>query len=159
MLRLIWVIIVSGSDLPFGAGGAPRRGGEASRNQTTAPVELIDIIFALSNISLVREIVQDNLIQIEELSKVSKGQTEGLRSLMLEKQKQVFTDLIDIEVLLKGILNENVASADHRPSHRNFNLNTQQSKALIYALSFAINHLIKFIPGSVGGSPVPGVII
>jgi hypothetical protein len=159
VLKHIWVIIVSGSDLPFGDGGAPGSGGADSRNRTTAPVELIDIIFALSNISLVREIVQENLIQIEELSKVSKGQTEGLRLLIVEKQKQVFTDLIDIEHLLNGILNDNVAPAHHRPSHRDFNLDTQQSKALVYALSFAINHLIKFIPGVAGGSSVPGVII
>ena len=159
------MIIVSGSDVPFEGGGAFRGSGPAggggadNRNRTTAPVELIDIIFALSNISLVREIVQDNLVQIEALGKVSKGQTEGLRSIILEKQKQVFTDLMDIEQILKGILNENAVSAQRHQSHRNFNLNTQQSKALIYALSFAINHLMKFIPGAAGGSQVPGVII
>lgn len=144
--------------MPVG-GGVFGGGGATDGNRTTAPVELIDIIFALSNISLVRGIVQENLTQIEELGKVSKGQTEGLRTMMLEKQKQVFTDLVEIEHILKGILNENVPSATHRPSRRNFNLNTQQSKALVYALSFAVNHLIKFIPGSAGGSQVPGVII
>lgn len=123
-----------------------------------APVELIDIIFALSNIGLVREIVQDNLNQLEALGAVGKGQTEGLRAMITQKQKQVFSDLTDIEKTLQGIVDQSAMPVAQRQPGRNFNLNPQQSKALIYAISFSISHLMKFIPGA--GSPqVPGVII
>lgn len=152
---------MSGADVPFGGGGfgAGGAGGAAGGNRTTAPVELIDIVFALSNISLVREIVQQNLIQLQDLGQVSKGQTEGLRAMIMDKQKQVFADLSEIEHLLRGIIDEGAVAMSRNPARRNFNLSAQQSKALIYAISFSISHLVKFIPGAGGGSNVPGVII
>lgn len=152
------VIYMSGADVPYG-GGTFGGGGMAGGGSTTAPVELIDIVFALSNISLVREIVQENITQLEELRRVGKGQTEGLHAMIMDKQKQVFADLTDIEQTFKVIIDQSAIPVPQRQIRRNFNLSAHQSKALIYALSFSVSHLLKFIPGAAGGSQVPGVII
>ena len=157
------MIIVSGADVPFGGGGVGGIGGPgragAGGGSTMAPVELIDIIFALSNISLVREIVQENMNQLEDLRKVGKGQNEGLHAMIMDKQKQVHADLTEIEQTFKIIIDQSALSVQQHQVRRNFNLNEKQSKALIYAISFSVSHLLKFIPGAGGGSQVPGVII
>ena len=129
-----------------------------------APVEMIDIVFALSNVSLVREIVQENLNQLEGLRAVGKGQNEGLHAMIMDKQKQVYADLTDVEQTFKVIVDQSATTAQQHQIRRNFNLNEKQSKALVYAISFSVSHLLKFIPGAGGsggggGSGVPGVII
>ena len=143
---------MSGADVPSG-----------SRDHTfsspaAAPVEMIDIIFAISNIRLVREIVRDNMQQLDDLSKVGKGQTEGLRNMIMERHKQVFADLNDVELVLNNLMEKEKNSTAHI-MNRNVSLNAQQSRVLVYALSFAINHLLRFIPGSSTGVQLPGSII
>ncbi|WP_148266638.1 hypothetical protein [Methanocella arvoryzae] len=154
---------MSGADVPFGGRAFGGSGGAAAgRGSTMAPVELIDIIFALSNVSLVREIVQENLNYLEGLRAVSKGQNEGLHAMIMDKQKQIYADLADVEQTFKVIVDQSATTAPQHQIHRNFNLNEKQSKALIYAISFSVSHLLKFIPGAgggQGGSGVPGVII
>jgi hypothetical protein len=68
----------------------------------SAPIELIDVVFALSNVRLVKEIVQDNLRQLDQLNAVGKGQTEGLKSMILQKQQQALKDLNGVEKVLIG---------------------------------------------------------
>ena len=140
--------MVSGPDIPsdFPISGAP----------ASAPIEMIDIVFALSNVKLVREIVQDNLQQTEQLADIGKGQTEGLRAMILQKQRQALDDLTGVEGVLTGIVDE--ALKPHPTgANRDISLNSAHSKALIYALTFAIGHLMKFIPQQ--GGQVPGTMI
>ncbi len=127
----------------------------------SAPIELIDVVFALSNIRLVKEIVQDNLRQLDQLDRMgmSKGQTEGLKAMIMEKQKQAYADLEKVEQTLNAIVEESVAPAGV-PPQRDVSLGADQSRALITALAFAISHLMKFMPQPAGGpGEVPGTII
>ena len=146
---ILVMTLVSGPDIPSESpfGGAP----------SSAPIEVIDIVFALSNLKLVREIVQDNLKQAEALAYMGKGQTEGLRSMIIQKQKQVLNDLDGVEKVLSGIV-EDTLLPHRRVSNRNVSLSPEHSQALIYALGFAIGHLMKFMP-SQGGAEVPGTAI
>lgn len=123
----------------------------------SAPIEMIDIVFALSNIKLVREIVQDNLKQVEDLAKVGKGQTEGLRSMIMEKQKNALKDIGGVEKVLNEIVEGAIAPQRNAPN-RNVSLSPEHSQALIYGLSFAIGHLMKFMPVQ-GGGEMPGTIV
>lgn len=136
-----------GPDIPMG--GSP----------ASAPIELIDVVFALSNIRLVKEIVQDNLRQLSELDKMGKGQTEGLKMMIVQKQEQAFKDLDGVEKTLDRIVEESIAQAGGA-AQRDVSLGPEQSRALITALSFAIAHLMKFMPQQ-GPSPgeMPGTII
>jgi hypothetical protein len=140
---------VSGPDFPLAAMPA------------SAPIEMIDLIFALSNVRLVKEIVKENLKQMEDLTSASKGQTEGLRNMILQKQHQALDDLTGVETVLGDIAKESKTEPGERPQ-RNISLGPDHSKALIYALSFAIGHLARFIPGQpgiMGGGEIQGSII
>lgn len=134
-----------GPDIP--AGGIP----------ASAPIELIDVVFALSNIRLVKEIVQDNLRQLSELDRVGKGQTEGLKMMIVQKQEQALNNLDNVERTLNRIVEESIAQAGHA-AQRDVSLGPEQSRALIAALSFAISHLMKFMPQP-GSSEMPGTMV
>jgi hypothetical protein len=140
------VIMVIGPDIPAGFSPA------------SAPIELIDVVFALSNIRLVKEIVQDNLRQLSQLDRVSKGQTEGLKMMIVQKQEQAYKDLDNVEKTLNSIVEESVAQAG-QTSQRDVSLGPEQSRALIGALSFAIGHLMKFLPQPGAGNELPGTIV
>jgi len=122
-------------------------------------IELIDIIFAFSNVRLVRELVQDQIRQLEEMGG-SKGQTEGLREMIMVKQKTLYTNLSEVEKLLEGIIDMNITSGARMVGTRNIQLNAEQSRAMISAIVFAINHMAKFVPGSnVGSGGLPESMI
>jgi hypothetical protein len=137
---------VIGPDIPSGAA-----------SPASAPIELIDVVFALSNIRLVKQIIQDNLKQLSELDQVSKGQTEGLKAMIVQKQEQAFNDLDSVEKTLNSIIEESIAQSG-QASQKDVSLGPEQSRALISALSFAISHLMKFMPQQGPGTPVPGTI-
>jgi hypothetical protein len=134
-----------GPDIPAGVSPA------------SAPIELIDVVFALSNIRLVKEIVQDNLRQLSELDRVGKGQTEGLKMMIVQKQEQALKDLDNVERTLNRIVEDSIAQSGHYP-RGDVSLGPEQSKALISALSFAISHLMKFMPQP-GSSEMPGTMV
>ena len=67
-------------------------------------IEIIDIVFAFSNVKLVRELVEDNLKQLENAD-VSKGQTEGLKDMIVQKQRSMLKDLGSVGALLESIIN------------------------------------------------------
>lgn len=114
-------------------------------------IELIDMIFALSNVRLVKEIVQNNIAQIEQLGGISKGQTEGLRSMIMQKQRALFADLTGVETHLQDIVNVSSLSGVEKVKALNkISFTPEQSRALITAVSFAINHMAKFVPGYIG---------
>jgi hypothetical protein len=129
----------------------------AGFSPASAPIELIDIVFALSNIRLVKEIVQDNLRQLSQLDRVGKGQTEGLKAMIVQKQEQAYKDLDNVEKTLSRIVEENITQVGHA-SQQDISLGPEQSRALIGALSFAIGHLMKFMPQPGPGSEIPGTI-
>lgn len=131
----------------------------AGSSPASAPIELIDVIFALSNIRLVKEIVQDNMKQLSELDRVGKGQSEGLKAMIVQKQQQAYDDLNGVETTLNGIIEESIARAGGGQA-RDISLGPEQSRALVTALSFAIGHLMKFMPqqGS-GPGELPGTIV
>ena len=136
-----------GPELP--AGGSP----------ASAPVELIDVVFALSNIRLVKEIVQDNLRQLSELDHAGKGQTEGLKAMIVQKQQHSFQDLVGVEKTLNLIVEESIARQSVA-MQSDISLGPEQSRALVTALSFAIGHLMKFMPRPVSGpGELPGTIV
>jgi hypothetical protein len=124
----------------------------------SAPIELIDIVFALSNVKLVKEIVQDNLRQLEELKAIGKGQTEGLKAMIVQKQTQALSDLNGVEKVLNGIVEQSL-NPQKAQIQRDVSLGPEHSKALIYALTFAISHLMKFMPQQGAGGQMPGTII
>jgi hypothetical protein len=113
-------------------------------------IELIDIVFAFSNIRLVRELVEDNLKQLETAD-VSKGQTEGLKTMIVEKQRSLLKDLGDVENTLESIINAHTTPGVDIRGMRNVQLNPDQSKAFVSAIVFSINHMAKFIPAATGG--------
>jgi hypothetical protein len=124
----------------------------------SAPIELIDVVFALSNIRLVKEIVQDNLKQLSDLDKVGKGQTEGIKMMIVQKQEQAYRDLDNVEKTLSRIVDDSMAQAG-QAGQRDVSLGPEQSRALIGALSFAIGHLMKFMPQPGAGAEMPGTIV
>lgn len=123
-------------------------------------IELIDIIFVYSNVKLVRELVQDQIRQLEEMGGVSKGQAEGLKDMIMAKQKTLHANLLDVERLLGDIIDANATIGARMAGMRNIQLNAEQSQAMISAIVFAISHMAKFIPGpNMGGSGLPESII
>ncbi len=118
-------------------------------------IELIDIVFVFSNVKLVRELVQDQIRQIEAMGDVSKGQTEGLREMILEKQKTLYISLSEVEKLLENIIDASITPQARTAGMRNIQLNTEQSKAMVGAIVFAINHMAKFVPGAQMGGGLP----
>lgn len=122
-------------------------------------IELIDVVFVFSNVKLVRELVGDQIRQLEEMRDVSKGQTEGLQELIMGKQKALFLSLSEVERMLEGIIDAS-ASPQARPvGMHDIQLNPDQSKALSGAIVFAINHMAKFVPGANFGTGLPESII
>jgi len=117
-------------------------------------VEIIDVIFAFSNVKLVREIVQDNIKQLNEMNEVGKGQTEGLKNAIMQKQMGLYTSLSDVEKILEGII-DNITPQARIVGSRDIQLDPGQSQALAGAILFAINHMIKFIPGADLGNGLP----
>jgi hypothetical protein len=103
----------------------------------SAPIELIDVVFALSNIRLVKEIVQDNLKQLSDLDKVSKRQTEGIKMMIVQKQEQAYRDLDNVEKTPNRIVEDSLAQAG-QARQRDVSLGPEQSRALIGALSLTI---------------------
>lgn len=138
-------VMMIGPDIP--AGVAP----------SSAQIELIDVIFALSNIRLVKEIVEDNLRQLSKLDRAGKGQTEGLKAMIAQKQEQALKDLINVEATLNRIVEDSITHAG-TAYRQDVSLGPEQSRALIGALSFAISHLMKFMPHPAGGE-MPGTIV
>jgi hypothetical protein len=130
----------------------------AGYRPASAPIELIDVVFALSNIRLVKEIVQDNLRQLSQLDRVGKGQTEGLKAMIVQKQEQAYKDLDNVEKTLNNIVEQSVAQVG-QGSQRDVSLGPEQSRALVGALSFAIGHLMKFMPQQGAGGEMPGTIV
>jgi hypothetical protein len=123
-------------------------------------IELIDIIFAFSNVKLVRELVQDNIRQLEEMNSISKGQNEGIKQMIMAKQKVLYDNLSEVEKTLESVIDVNIKPQAPVPIAGNVQLNTDQSKALVGAIVFAINHMVKFIPGAnMGGSGLPESIV
>ncbi|OPY29861.1 MAG: hypothetical protein A4E28_00643 [Methanocella sp. PtaU1.Bin125] len=147
---------MSGTDIP-GAPGFQNIPGGAS--PASAPIELIDVVFALSNIRLVREIVQDNLRQLDELNVMGKGQTEGLKAMIVQKQQQALRDLDGVEGVLNGIVEASL-KPERTGAQQDISLGPEHSKALIYAITFAISHLMKFMPQpGTAGPEIPGSIV
>ncbi len=124
----------------------------------SAPIEMIDLVFALSNIRLVKEIVQDNLRQLSELDRSGKGQTEGLKAMIVQKQEQAYNNLDNVEKTLSLIVEDSISVQSGQFHGKDVSLDPEQSRALVGALSFAISHLMKFMPQP-GGSEVPGTIV
>ena len=123
-------------------------------------VELIDIIFAFSNVKLVRELVQDNIRQLEEMDMISKGQNEGLKQMIMQKQKMLYENLSKVEKTLETVIDVNITPQARAAGARNVQLDPAQSKALAGAIVFAINHMVKFIPGAnMGPSGLPESIV
>ncbi len=123
-------------------------------------IELIDIIFALSNVKLVRGLVQDQVRQLEEISGVSKGQNEGMRGMIVAKQKSLLSNLLEVEKMLEGIVSANNTIGARTAGMSDVQLNAEQSRAMVSAIVFAINHMAKFVPGSgMSGSGLPESII
>lgn len=118
-------------------------------------IELIDVVFVFSNVKLVRELVQDHIRQLEEMGDVSKGQTEGMREMILEKQKTLYSSLSDVEKLLETIIDTSITPQTRSAGMENIKLNSEQSRAMVGAIIFAINHMAKFVPGSNMGGGLP----
>lgn len=111
-------------------------------------IELIDVIFAYSNVKLVRELVEDQIQQLDEMSGMSKGQSEGIRGMIMSKQKALLVNLNDVEKMLEDIIDTNTARGVQRTGMRNVQLNPEQTQAMVGAIVFAINHMAKFVPGT-----------
>ncbi len=118
-------------------------------------VELIDVVFVFSNVKLVRELVQDHIRQLEAMGDVSKGQTEGMREMILAKQKSFYSSLSEVEALLERIIDTSITPQVRSAGMHNIQLNSDQSKAMIGAIVFAINHMAKFVPGGGTGGGLP----
>ena len=114
-------------------------------------IEIIDIVFAFSNVKLVRELVEDNLKQIEAAD-VSKGQTEGLKEMIVQKQRSMLKDLGSVESTLESIINTHTAPEINVREMGKVKLNPEQTRAFVSAIVFSINHMAKFIPAAaIGG--------
>ena len=113
-------------------------------------IELIDILFAFSNIRLVREIIEDNIKQLQTAD-ISKGQTEGLKNMILQKQETLLKDLGNVENLLGTIINNYMSPGVNVRSMGEVNLNPNESRAFVSAVLFSINHMAKFVPTAGGG--------
>jgi hypothetical protein len=130
-------------------------------------IELIDIVFAFSNVKLVRELVEDQIRQIDEMGGASKGgggaskgQSEGLKDMIMAKQKTLRANLLEVEKMLEDVIDVNTTVGARMAGMRNIQMNSEQSQAMISAIVFAINHMAKFIPGSnMGGSGLPESMI
>ncbi len=122
-------------------------------------VELIDVVFVFSNVKLVRELVQDHIRQLEEMGDVSKGQTEGMREMIMAKQKSLHASLSEVEELLERITDVSVTPQARAAGLSNIQLNSEQSRAMIGAIVFAINHMAKFVPGGGIGGGLPESIL
>lgn len=114
-------------------------------------IELIDIVFAFSNVKLVRELVEDNLKQLEAAD-VSKGQTEGMKALIVQKQRNMLQNLSDVETTLESIIDAHTTPGVDVREMRHVKLNPDQSKAFMSAIVFSISHMTKFIQGPPAGS-------
>lgn len=119
-------------------------------------IEIIDVVFAFSNVRLVRELVEDNLKQLEAAD-VSKGQTEGLKEMIVQKQRSMLKDLGSVESMLESIINTHMGPGINIREMGNVKLNPEQSKAFVSAIVFSINHMAKFIPAATAGGGVPGL--
>lgn len=118
-------------------------------------IELIDVVFVFSNVKLVRELVQDHIRQLEDLGDVSKGQTEGMREMIIAKQKSLYLSLSEVEKLLENIIDASITPQARSEGMHNIQLNSEQSRAMVGAIVFAINHMSKFVPGSGIGAGLP----
>jgi hypothetical protein len=118
-------------------------------------IELIDIIFAFSNVKLVRELVGDQIRQLEEMEGTSKGQAEGIKGMIMSKQKELHANLLEVEKMLGDVIDVNVTSGPRTAGMHNIEMNAGQSQAMISAIVFAISHMAKFVPGSSPGSIGP----
>jgi hypothetical protein len=122
-------------------------------------IELIDVVFAFSNVRLVRELVQDHIRQLEAYGDIGKGQTEGLRGMMIAKQKALFNSLSEVEKMLEGIIDTNISPQPRMAVMSNIQLSPEQSQAMVSAIVFAIAHISKFVPNAGTGSGLPESII
>lgn len=122
-------------------------------------IELIDVVFAFSNVKLVRELVQDHIRQLEEMDTVSKGQTEGMREMIMTKQKSLYASLSEVEALLESIIDASITPQARSAGVKNIQLNSEQSRAMVGAIVFAINHMAKFLPGAGIGGGLPESIL
>ncbi len=76
-----------------------------------------------------------------------------LRHLQREIEK------IKKKILTLGAAVEESVAQVGQASQRDVSLGPEQSRALIGALSFAIGHLMKFMPQPGAGSEIPGTIV
>ena len=119
-------------------------------------IEIIDVVFAFSNVKLVRELVEDNLKQLEAAD-VSKGQTEGLKEMIIQKQRSMLKDLGSVESTLQSIINAHTAPGINVREMGKVQLNPDQTKAFVSAIVFSINHMAKFIPSAAVGGGSTGM--
>lgn len=118
-------------------------------------IELIDVVFVFSNVKLVRELVQDQIRQLEDMGSISKGQTEGMREMIIAKQKSMYASLSEVESLLERIIDVSITPQARSVGMKNIQLNSEQSRAMVGAIVFAINHMAKFVPGAGIGGGLP----
>jgi hypothetical protein len=104
-------------------------------------------------VKLVRELVEDQIRQLDDLSGSTKGQSEGIRGMIMSKQKTLLANLSDVEKMLEGVIDAGTAMSTQTPGTRNVQLNQEQTQAMVGAIVFAINHMAKFVPGSGMGLP------
>ena len=93
---------------------------------------------------------------------MSKGQTEGLKDMIVQKQRSMLKDLGSVETMLESIINTHMGPDLNVRDMGNVMLNTEQSKAFVSAIVFSINHMAKFIPSAAaggGGSGLPSAMI
>jgi hypothetical protein len=121
-------------------------------------IELIDVIFAFSNVKLVKGLVMDHIRQIEAMDALGKGQTEGLKQMILAKQKTFHANLSAVERTLEGIIDANAAPQARTVGIQDIDLNTEQVQAMVNALLFAMGHMARFVP-EMSASGLPGTII
>ena len=119
-------------------------------------IEIIDIVFAFSNVRLVRELVEDNLKQLEAAD-VSKGQTEGLKDMIIQKQRSMLKDLGSVEAMLESVINTHTSPGLNVRELGKVQLNPEQSRAFVSAIVFSINHMAKFIPAAAVGGGSTGL--
>jgi hypothetical protein len=94
------------------------------------------------------------------MNSISKGQNEGIKQMIMAKQKVLYDNLSEVEKTLESVIDVNIKPQAQTSLAGNVQLNTDQSKALVGAIVFAINHMVKFIPGAnMGGSGMPESIV
>lgn len=125
-------------------------------NVSVGGIEFIDVLFALTNVRVVKDLVEESLWQIEQLGDVSKGQTEGLRQMMLQKQRALLSDITSVENTLSSIVEIGRDSNIRKAGGKTYSLNPEQTKVLVESIKFAISHMAKFLQQGQSSDANPG---